>query len=98
MFNENDCGVVSGLAKIQKMSQVESQIKQASLNKEDLFKTISLLEEKLKPICREMEKDQCIEEGKEPSLVPIAETIKNFGLDFAVSNNRIRSLIDRLEI
>jgi len=91
----------SGLASVpsKQTSQTEQAFNQAEGNSRMLFDSIMLLEEKLKPILRipnpSAQGEDC---AKAESFVPLAEVVRKLGSDFAFANNRIRNLLERLEI
>jgi mevalonate kinase len=94
MLNE-----VSGLATSPKqISQTEEQLQRTRKEKDQLFNTIGLLTERLKPALRENSPSTVGECEKEQKLTDIAEAIKGLGSDFSFATSQLRNLIDRLEI
>ncbi len=94
-YSENMCGSVNPPKQI---SQTEKELKIAEDNSRILIDSISLLEEKIKLILRSS--TPCIEEEniEKEQLVPIAESFKKLGNKFIFANNKIRNLIERVEI
>jgi len=80
------------------LSQTERAFGLASDNERMLMDSISLLEEKLKPILREPNPSTTEECQKSESFVAIAEAIRKLGTEFEFANNKIRNLLERLEI
>ena len=95
MEETNSCGIATPS---KQMSQTERALKLTDENSRMLFDSISLLEKKLEPIMRNPNPCTEGECSKEESFVALAENIRKIGMDFGFANNKIRDLINRLEI
>lgn len=80
------------------LSQMERAFGLANTSKQALTDSISLLEERLKPILRSPNPSTAGECEKEEEFVVVAEAVKKLGREFEFANSRIRSILDRLEI
>lgn len=82
-----------------KSSQVETKVNSLDYNLSGLGQLIQCLDNKLSPILRdEIEEEQ--EKGKQEAeiLVPLAHVIHGFNSTVIYQCERLRSILDRLEI
>jgi hypothetical protein len=97
MYQEEQSGLTGVPSK--QTSQIDRAFNQVGENSRLLFDSISLLEEKLKPVLRSLNPSTQGEDcAKVENFVPLAEGVRKIGSDFSFANSRIRNLLERLEI
>jgi len=95
-MNENIGGLTSTTPPKQ-LSEVEQQFNYCNKARENLGTLIETLEDRLAPILRKISSGEAIG-SKEEELTPLANEIKKFGSVMEIFSNRIKSILERLEI
>lgn len=89
-----------GQSEEKKIGQIERHIGICHKEGSILFDLLDTLENRLSPVIRPLLEGKLVNENrKEPvDLTPLASEIKGVGEKFTVAREKIRSILDRLEI
>ena len=81
-----------------KESQLNSAFNSAFSAKESLNKSLSILEQRLSGVLRNVPRGEGQDEAKSQEFVPIAAQLRGLGLEIGRADSFVRDLINRLEI